>query len=66
MPTQEQILQLVKKLKPRLAPVLTTQDSVTQFLNLLAGAFGEQKSAPTANDELVTAAHPTMPVAISS
>lgn len=61
VPTQEQIIQLVNKLKPKLTRVLTTPDFVTQFISLLAEALGEQESTSTLDGGVINEPSPTLP-----
>lgn len=60
VPSQEQILELVKKVKPQLARVLTTSDSVTQFMSLLAQALLRQESASKLEDGVINEPSPSL------
>lgn len=60
VPSQEQILELVKKVKPQLARVLTTSDSVTQFMSLLAQALLKQESASKLEDGVISEPSPSL------
>ncbi|RZU38831.1 hypothetical protein [Edaphobacter modestus] len=45
LPSKEEIAQMVRKLKPRLEPVLTAPESVTLFMTELAAALQPARSA---------------------